>query len=104
MEEYSFLLLPVLSFVILFALQYVLLAKTRSFLLRNLPWLWVIGLALFAGLMVLADDTPQGAIDFMMVFAILVAVYAFLCAVVLLLARLVRHIVEKRGGGEAPRE
>ncbi len=104
MEEYSFLIWPILSFVVLFALQYFLLAKTHHFLLRNLPWLWVIAFALFAGLFVLADSTPSGSIDFMLVFAVLLGAYAFFCAVVLLLARLVRHIVEKRGGGEAPRE
>ncbi len=104
MEEYSFLIWPILSFVVLFALQYFLLAKTHHFLLRNLPWLWVIAFALFAGLFVLADSTPSGAIDFMLLIAVLLGVYAFLCAVVLLLARLVRHIVEKRqGGGELPR-
>jgi|GEM_PF-1673632 len=92
MGENAILLVPLLSLALLFGLQYLLCAKGSNRIVKNLPWLWVILAAGIAVLFRAADTTPEGAIDFMLVLAVLFGVYAVLCAAALLSARLVWRV------------
>lgn len=91
--DYTLPAIALLSFLILFTVQYLLCWYCRSGFLRSLPWLWVIavlGLAV-AGLL---GDTG-GWIDMRGFFALVLCGYAAICAAGIGAAYLV-HKLQKR--------
>ena len=85
--DYSLPLLAVLSFLLMFIGQYLLLRFIRLRFLRHLPWIWVGGVLAFA-MAGLFGDTG-GWIDLRAFFAAVLAAYAAICAAGIGLAHLV---------------
>ncbi|MBQ7230368.1 MAG: hypothetical protein IJX04_05665 [Oscillospiraceae bacterium] len=85
--DYSLPLLAVLSFLLMFIGQYLLLRFIRLRFLRHLPWIWVGGVLAFA-MAGLFGDTG-GWIDLRAFFAAVLAGYAAICAAGIGLAHLV---------------
>ena len=88
-ENYSLLLIAVLSFFVIFAAQ-LLCCKARNLLVRHLPWLWVVGMLVLA-VATLFGDTG-GFIDLRSFFCAVLCGYAALCAAGIGLAHLVNRI------------
>ena len=88
--DYSLPLLAVLSFFLMFCVQFFLLRIQRPCLLRHLPWVWVI-LMLAVAIAALFGDTG-GWIDTRSFFCALFCIYAAICAAGIGLA----HLVVKR--------
>lgn len=76
--DYTLPAIAVLSFLVLFTVQYLLCRYCRSGFLRSLPWLWVIA-ALGLALTCFWSDTG-GWIDLRALFALLFCGYAAICA------------------------
>ena len=88
--DYSLPLLAVLSFFVMFGVQFFLLHLKRPRFLRHLPWVWVI-LMLGVAIAALFGDTG-GWIDARTFFCALFCAYAAICAAGIGLA----HLVFKR--------
>ena len=88
--DYSLPLLAVLSFLVMFGVQFVLLRLKRPRFLRHLPWVWVI-LMLGVAIAALFGDTG-GWIDIRTFFCALFCAYAAICAAGIGLA----HLIVKR--------
>ena len=88
--DYSLPLFAVLSFFVMFGVQFVLLRLKRPRFLRHLPWVWVF-LMLAVAITALFGDTG-GWIDARTFFCALFCVYAAICASGIGLA----HLVTKR--------
>lgn len=86
-------LIVLLSFLVLFTVQFLLCHYVRIRFLRHLPWVWVIavlGLAV-AGLF---GDTG-GFIDLRSFFALLLCGYAAICAAGIGLAHLISKLQKR---------
>lgn len=91
--DYTLPAIALLSFLILFAVQYLLCRYCRSGFLRSLPWLWVIAMLGLAVVCLLGDT--GGWIDLRALFALLFCGYAGICAAGIGAAYLV-HKLQKR--------
>ena len=85
--DYSLPLLAVLSFFVMFGVQFFLLRMKCPRFLRHLPWVWVI-LMLAVAIAALFGDTG-GWIDTRSFFCALFCTYAAICAAGIGLAHLV---------------
>ena len=88
--DYTFYLIVLGSFLLLFAVQYLLCRRVRIRLLRHLPWAYVVYL-LGLAVATLFGDTG-GFVDLRSFFALVILGYAVLCAVAIGLAHLVNRL------------
>ena len=91
--DYTLPTIAILSFLVLFAVQYLLCRYCRSGFLRSLPCLWVIA-ALGLAVACLFTE-PGGFLDLRGAFALLLTGYAAICAAGIGAAYLV-HKLQKR--------
>lgn len=93
--DYTMQALIAISVIVLFALQYFLCAKAKSGILRQLPLAYVALILLLAGL-VLVSDAHNSFLDLRALIAILLGVYAAICAAAILAARLVYRFKNRK--------
>lgn len=87
--DYTIYVIIAVTVIFLFALQYLLCRKTRNRLLRAIPFLLPL-VAIAAALISAASFGHNGGfVDLSMVAAGLLAIYALICIIAILLARLV---------------
>lgn len=86
--DYTIYVIIAVTVIFLFALQYLLCRKTRNRLLRAIPFLLPL-VAIAAALISAASFGHNGGfVDLSMVAAGLLAIYALICIIAILLARL----------------
>ena len=87
-SSYRVPVIAALPVIALFALQYVLCARTERRLLRAVPFLLPLVCVVLAVYCWLDRSGGRGFIDLSGVVALLLAIYAAVCAAAILLARL----------------
>ena len=80
-----------------FAVQYLLLEKCPSRLLRAMPWTTVLALAVLAACSVIFRWGGGGWLDLSALLAFILGVWAACCAVSIGLAHLVHFLVKRNG-------
>ena len=91
--DYTLPLTAVLSFLVMFAVQYLLLRTVRNRFLRHLPWGWVMGVVALAVIGLFGDT--GGWIDVRAFFALVFCGYAAICAAGIGLAHLVNKLMKR---------
>ncbi len=76
--DYTIFVVPIMSFILLFALQFFLCRRVKSKILKCLPWGYVV-FQLVLSVMCLFEDTG-GFIDLRSLFFLLFLGYAAVCA------------------------
>lgn len=94
--DYTIYVIIAVTFVLLFALQYLLCCKTENRLLRAIPFLLPLGAIVMAIISAASYGHNSGFIDLSMVAAGLLAAYAVICLTAILAARLVHRSREKK--------
>lgn len=85
--DYTVYVLIAITFVLLFVLQYLLCQKTENRLLRAIPFLLPVAAIISAIISAASYGHNSGFIDLSMVMAGLLAIYALLSLIPILLAR-----------------
>lgn len=88
--DYTLYAVPIASFLLLFALEYVICAKTRRTLLRAAPFLAPLAAAVLAVCCLCA--TPHGFLDLRGLAAAIYAAYTAFCALSIGAARLAFYL------------
>ena len=91
--DYTLPFIAIISFLVLFVIQFLLLQLKRLHFLRHLPWVWVAGVLIFAVVGLFGDT--GGWLDLRAFFAAVLAGYAALCAVGIGLAHLVNKLLKR---------
>ena len=93
--DYTMQAIVAVSVIALFALQYFLCAKAKNGILKQLPFAYVALILLLVG-MVLVSDAHNSFLDLRALIAILLGVYAAICAAAILAARLVYRFINRK--------
>ena len=91
--DYTLPFIAIISFLVLFVIQFLLLQLKRLRFLRHLPWVWVAGVLIFAVVGLFGDT--GGWLDLRAFFAAVLAGYAALCAAGIGLAHLVNKLLKR---------
>ena len=89
-SDYTLIAVPVLSALVLFLVEYLICRKTARRWLRRLPWLYPLLLLVLAGLSLVS--TPTGFLDLRELAALLLLIYAAVCAAALVLGWVVCRV------------
>lgn len=95
--EYTLPVIAAASFIALFALEYLLLKKARRRWIKLLPLLYVVFLLCLAAHTLFSRTGGGGFIDLSGFIALVLVIYAAICAAALLLAWAVHKLAGRRG-------